>query len=54
VGDRAEFVFVSLWESMDAIRAFAGPDLERARYYSEDEAYLVSLPEYVEHYEVVD
>jgi heme-degrading monooxygenase HmoA len=54
VADRAEFVFVSLWESLDAIRGFAGPDLERARYYSEDERYLVSFPEYVEHYEVVD
>jgi heme-degrading monooxygenase HmoA len=51
--DRAEFTFVSLWESLDAIRRFAGEDYEKARYYPEDRKYLLELEPFVEHYEVV-
>lgn len=50
--ERTEFVFVSFWSDMDAIRAFAGDDLERARYYPEDERYLLSLDPHVRHYDV--
>jgi uncharacterized damage-inducible protein DinB/heme-degrading monooxygenase HmoA len=52
-GPRTSFRFVSLWESMDAIRRFAGPEPERARYYPEDERFLLALAPGVEHYEVV-
>lgn len=52
-GPRTSFRFVSLWESMDAIRRFAGSEPERARYYPEDERFLLALPPGVEHYEVV-
>ncbi|MFY9551777.1 MAG: antibiotic biosynthesis monooxygenase [Thermoanaerobaculia bacterium] len=51
-GDLAHFVFVSLWESLDAIRAFAGEDVEKARYYPEDRDYLLELEPTVTHYEV--
>ncbi len=51
-GDRTEFVFVSLWESLDAIRAFAGPDVEQARYYPEDREYLLEMSPRVKHYEL--
>lgn len=51
-GDVAEFVFVSFWESMDAIRGFAGEDTERAVYYPEDTRYLLALDPKVRHYEV--
>jgi heme-degrading monooxygenase HmoA len=51
-GDRTEFVFVSLWESLDAIRAFAGEDVEEARYYPEDREYLLEMSPRVKHYEV--
>ncbi len=40
-GDRAEVQTFSLWESMDAIRAFAGDDVARAVFYPEDDRYLV-------------
>jgi heme-degrading monooxygenase HmoA len=50
--DRAEFVFLSLWDSEDAVRAFAGDDLLRARYYPEDERYLLFLDPHVRHFEV--
>lgn len=49
----AEFVVVSRWDSLEAIRAFAGEDYERARYYPEDEKYLVALEPRVVHYERV-
>jgi heme-degrading monooxygenase HmoA len=32
-GDRTEFVTMSLWESLDAIRAFAGDDLRLRHQY---------------------
>lgn len=51
-GKVAHFLFVSLWESRDAIRAFAGEDLEKARYYPEDADYLLELEPTVTHYEV--
>ena len=52
-GDVAHFVVTSLWDSMDAIRAFAGDDPERARYYPEDDAYLLEREPGVTHYEVL-
>lgn len=49
---QAEFVFISLWESQDAIRRFAGDDVERAVYYPEDKQYLLALEPKVEHWQV--
>jgi heme-degrading monooxygenase HmoA len=51
-GDVAEFVVLSLWDSMDAIRRFAGDDPERAVYYPEDERFLLEMTPDVEHWEV--
>ena len=51
-GDVAHFTLISYWESLDSIRAFAGDDLEVARYYSEDEAFLLEKEPYVTHHEV--
>src|SRR3954464_11003119 len=51
-GEVAHFVFISLWESLGAIRAFAGDDLEKARYYPEDAAFLLELEPAVTHHEV--
>jgi hypothetical protein len=44
---------ISLWESWDAIKAFAGADYERAVYYPEDERFLRHLDPEVQHYEVL-
>ena len=52
-GDQAHFVLISYWESLDGIRAFAGNDVEAARYYPEDREYLVELAPRVTHYEVL-
>jgi heme-degrading monooxygenase HmoA len=53
-GDRTEFVTLSLWDSVDAIKAFAGEDIEAAVLYPEDERYLIDGESRVTHYEVVD
>jgi len=52
-GERARFRVMSLWDSMDGIRRFAGGDAEKARYFPEDERYLLALEPNVEHFEVV-
>jgi heme-degrading monooxygenase HmoA len=51
-GQEAEFLFISFWDSLDAIRAFAGPDFERAVYFPEDTAFLLELEPTVVHYDV--
>ena len=51
--ERAEFVVVSFWESREVIRAFAGEDIEVARFYPEDERFLVEREETCTHYDVV-
>jgi heme-degrading monooxygenase HmoA len=52
--DRAEFITLSLWDSADAIRAFAGEDIEAAVLYPEDERYLIDGESSIAHYVVVD
>jgi heme-degrading monooxygenase HmoA len=51
-GDRTEFVTMSLWESMDAIRAFAGDDLAVAFFDDDADRYLVDRERFVTHYEI--
>ena len=50
----AEFLLLTLWDSMDAVRAFAGDDPERAVYYPEDDEYLLEREPTVAHYEVLE
>jgi heme-degrading monooxygenase HmoA len=52
IGELTEVVTFSLWESMDAVRAFAGDDPSRAVFYPEDERFLVEWGKTVEHYDV--
>jgi hypothetical protein len=51
-GELAEFLIVSLWESKGAIAGFAGPDIDRAVFYPEDDRFLVERDLSVSHYEV--
>jgi heme-degrading monooxygenase HmoA len=48
----AEFLYISFWKSMSAIRKFAGNDVEKARYYPKDREFLLKLERRVKHYEV--
>ena len=50
---KAEFTLLTLWESWDAIKAFAGPDYEKAVYYPEDQKFLLEMEPQVTHYEVL-
>lgn len=50
---RAEFVVISLWDTSESIKAFAGPEYERSVYYPEDEKFLLKLDPLVRHYEVL-
>lgn len=54
LGDgRSEVTTLSWWASLDAIEAFAGHDRERARYYPDDDRFLLTRPERVEHHRVM-
>jgi len=47
-------VIARLWHGVvPAIRAFAGDDIERARYYPEDRTFLLEMEPRVTHYEVL-
>lgn len=49
--ERTEVITLSWWDSLDSIRAFAGDDIELARYYPMDDQYLLERPRTVQHYE---
>jgi antibiotic biosynthesis monooxygenase (ABM) superfamily enzyme len=49
---RAEFETILLFDSLDDIRAFAGDDVEVARFFPEDDGYLVDRELTVRHFEV--
>lgn len=49
----SEVTTLSWWTSMDSIRAFAGNTPELARYYPEDDQYLLQRPLHVEHHRIV-
>jgi heme-degrading monooxygenase HmoA len=51
-GEQAEIITLSFWESRQAIEAFAGPDIETAVFYPEDERFLVERDLTARHYEV--
>ena len=50
-GDIAHFWTVSTWDDRDSIKAFAGEDIEKAKYYPEDDDFLLEFEPNVEHYE---
>ena len=52
-GQQADFLIITLWESEDAVRKFAGDDIDKARYYPEDHHYFPELEPTVKHYEVL-
>jgi len=52
LGERTEFVMFTLWESVDAVKAFAGEDHEAAVFYAEDERFLVERDLTATHYQV--
>jgi len=53
-GGRTEFVTLTFWDSMDAVKGFAGEEVERAVFYPEDDRFLVDRETIALHYEVVE
>ena len=51
-GDRTEFVTLSFWDSMDAVRAFAGDEPRAAVFYPEDDRFLVDRETVVTHHDL--
>lgn len=52
-GDRVHFLLISLWDSRDSIAAYAGPDIDQARYFPYDRECLVDPERHVTHYDVL-
>jgi len=53
-GEHCEVMLISLWDSMDAVRAFAGENPDRSVYYPEDEHFLLQMEPLVRHYDVAE
>ena len=51
-GPMTHFLIVTHWESLQAIQAFAGEEIERAKYYREDVDFLLEFEPTVQHYQV--
>ena len=51
-GDEAEFGVVSFWDSLDDVKAFAGEDVDAARYFPDDERFLLEFTPRLKHFEV--
>lgn len=51
-GDTAHFLLLTLWDSEDAIRQFAGEEIEKAKYYDFDSDYLLEQEPSATHYQV--
>jgi heme-degrading monooxygenase HmoA len=49
----AHFVLTTFWDSVESIKRFAGEEYERARYYPEDDDYLLEREPLVQHAEVL-
>lgn len=52
-GEVTHFVTLTFWESLEAIKGFAGEDVGVAKYYPEDKDFLLEFEPGVVHYEVV-
>jgi hypothetical protein len=53
LGDgRTEVLTLSWWTSLESIRSFAGDDIDVAKFYAEDDEFLVDRETTVTHYQV--
>ncbi|MEB3780676.1 MAG: antibiotic biosynthesis monooxygenase [Desulfurococcales archaeon] len=51
-GDVAHFLLVTIWDSMEAMKHFTSGDPWRAKYYPEDDQYLLEKEEQVQIYKI--
>lgn len=50
LGELTEVVMFTLWDSFDAVEGFAGDDYETARFYPDDDRFLVERDLGATHY----
>jgi len=48
----AHFLLVTLWDSIESVKNFAGDNPDIAKYYPEDDNFLLEKEKYVSMYEV--
>lgn len=53
-GEIMHIEMLTFWESLEAIKGFAGADVEEARYYDFDKDFLLEFEPKVRHYEMFD
>ena len=51
-GSEAHFMLITYWNNWEALRQFAGEDVEKAKYFPEDNDFLLEFEENVQHFEV--
>lgn len=52
-GDITHFITLTFWKNLDSIKGFAGENVELAKYYPEDQDFLLEFEPTVVHYEVI-
>ena len=52
-GNTTEFTVISYWESREAIKKFAGDDIEKTHFLPKDPQYLLELEPKVKHFDVL-
>ena len=50
--DITHFLLITIWDSMEAMKRFTGGDPYKAKYYPEDDQYLLEKEEHVQIYEI--
>jgi len=51
-GDVVHFEMLTFWDSLEAIEGFAGKQIDTAKYYDFDAAFLIEMEPHVLHFEV--
>ncbi len=52
-GTLTHFITLTFWKDLESIKAFAGNEVEIAKYYPEDRDFLLEFEPNVVHYELV-
>ncbi len=51
--DRAHFLTLTFWDDIEDVKRFAGSNAKKAKYYPDEEEFLLGFEPTVEHYEVI-
>ena len=51
-GEVSHFLLITVWDSIDSVKKFAGENPEVAKYYPEDDEYLLEKEKYSQNYQI--